>query len=150
MTLRGLIVVSSIVLAFAACGSSEKKPPTPGETKEFAAVCDKANDGKRVAVEGYLRLPEEVNRKIGLVLRLYKTNDYSGKPIGVSSEIGNQANQVEFMPKEYTDKDLKVHLANGQVTGYGTKVKVSGDVYFPLVGQEFPCSLSNPLLELVK
>ena len=52
------------------------------------------------------------------------------------------------MPKEYTDKDLKVHLANGQVAGFGTKVKVSGDVYFPLVGQTFLCALSNPLVEL--
>ena len=28
------------------------------------------------------------------------------------------------------------------------KVKVSGDVYFPLVGQTFACALSNPLVEL--
>ena len=147
MTLRSLIAFT-LVLAFAACGSTEKKPPTVGEAKEFATVCEKSNEGKRVAVTGYLRFPEEVNRKIGLVLRLYKTNDFSGQPIGVSSDIGSQPNQVEFMPKEYTDKDLKVHLANGQTAGFGTKVKVSGDVYFPLVGQTFVCALSNPLVEL--
>jgi hypothetical protein len=150
MTLQRLIALALMPLALAACGSVEKKPPTVGEAKDFATVCDKTNDGKRVAVDGYLRFPEEVNRKIGLVLRLFKTDDFSGKPIGVSSEIGSQVNQVEFMPKEYTDKDLKVHLANGQVAGFGTKVKVSGDVYFPLVGQEFQCSLSNPLVELAK
>lgn len=147
MTLRCVLALV-FVLSFAACGSTEKKPPTVGETKDFGTVCDKTNDGKRIAVIGYLRFPEEVNRKIGLVLRLYKTNDFSGSPIGVSSDIGSQPNQVEFMPKEYTDKDLKVHLANGQVAGFGTKVKVSGDVYFPLVGQTFVCSLSNPLVEL--
>jgi len=142
------VAVGLATLLLGACGSGEKKAPTVGETKDFAAVCDKSNDGKRVAVEGYLRFPDEVNRKIGLVLRLYKTNDFSGKPVGVSSEIGSKANQVEFMPKEYTDKDLKVHLANGQVAGFGTKVKVSGDVYYPLVGQVFQCALSNPLVEL--
>ena len=147
MRLRSLIALT-FVLAFAACGSIAKKPPTVGETKDFATVCDKGNDGKRVAVTGYLRFPEEVNRKIGLVLRLYKTTDYSGQPIGVSSEIGSQPNQVGFMPKEYSDKDLKVYLANGQTAGFGTKVKVSGDVYFPLVGQMFVCALSNPLVEL--
>ena len=135
------------VLVFSVCCSTAKKPPTVGETKDFASVCDKANDGKRIAVVGYLRFPDEVNRKIGLVLRLYKTNDFSGPPIGVSSDIGSQPNQVEFMPKEYTDKDLKVHLANGQVSGFGARVKVSGDVYFPIVGQTFACALSNPLVE---
>ena len=150
MTLRNLIAISLVAYALTACGTTEKKPPTVGEAKEFATVCDKANEGKRVAVEGYLRLPEEVNRKIGPVLRLYPTKEFSGKPVGVSTEIGTQPNQVEFMPKEYTDTDLKVHVADGQVAGFGTKVKVSGDVYYPLVGQEFQCALSNPLVEIAK
>lgn len=148
MALRGVIALSLVVLACGACGVGAKKTPTVGETKAFATVCDKANEGKRVAAEGYLRFPEEVHPKVGLVLRFYKTGDLSGEPIGVSCEIGTQANQVEFMPKEYTDKDLKVHLANGQVAGFGTKVKVSGDVYYPTVSQEFQCALSNPLIEL--
>jgi hypothetical protein len=148
MSLRRLVVFILVVFTFAACG--EKKAPTVGEAKAFETVCDKANDGKRIAVEGYLRLPEEVNRKTGPVLRLYSTPDASGKPIGVSTEIGSQPNQIGFIPKEYTDKDLKVNLANGQVAGFGTKIKVSGDVYYPLVGQVFQCALSNPLIELAK
>jgi hypothetical protein len=150
MSLRRLFAIGLFAFVSAACGSAEKKPPTVGEAKEFATVCDKANDGKRVAVEGYLRLPDEVNRKTGPVLRLYPTTDFSGKPVGVSTEMGSQPNQVAFIPKEFTDKDLKVNMANGQVAGFGTKVRVSGDVYYPMVGQEFPCSLSNPLVELAK
>lgn len=73
-------VVSLIALTCTACGTTEKKAPTPGEVKAFASVCDKANDGKRIAVEGYLRLPEEVNRKIGPVLRLYPTPEFTAKP----------------------------------------------------------------------
>ncbi len=148
MRLRDLGLASMIALAFAACG--EKKPPTVGETKDFSTVCDKANDGKRVAVEGYLRLPEEVKPKIGLILRMYKTADFSSEPVGVSSDLGSQANQVEMMPKQYTNKDLKVHTADGQIAGFGMRVRVSGDVYFPLVQQEFKCALSNPLVEIVK
>ena len=148
---RGKVfLLCAFATLFLACGKGEKKPPTVGESKSFAEVCDKGNDGKRVSLEGYLRLPEEVNRKIGPVLRLYPTTDYSGKPIGVSTEIGSQPNQIGFIPKEYTDKDLKVNVANGQTAGFGTKVKVSGDVYFPLVGQDFQCSLSNPLIEIAK
>jgi len=142
------LVVCTLAFLLVACGSSEKKPPTVGEVKDFDTACDKSNDGKRIAVQGYLRFPEEVNRKVGLVLRLYKTKDFSGKPVGVSVEIGSKPNQVEFMPKEYTDKDLKVHMTDGQVAGFGARVKVSGDVYYPLVGQVFQCALSNPLVEL--
>ena len=97
-----------------------------------------------------MRLPEEVNRKIGPVLRLYPTPEFTGKPVGVSTEIGSQPNQIAMIPKEFTDKDLKVNIANGQVAGFGEKVKVSGDVYYPMVGQDFQCALSNPLVELVK
>jgi len=150
MSAHKCIALCLFVFAFAACGGGEKKPPTVGESKNFAEVCDKANEGKRVAVEGFLRLPAEVKVNAGLVLRLYPTAEFAGKPVGVSTEIGSEPNRVALMPKEFTDKDLKVKTTDGQVAGFGTKVRVSGDVYFPLVGQEFPCALSNPLVELAR
>ncbi|MEX0270416.1 hypothetical protein AB3R30_14825 [Leptolyngbyaceae cyanobacterium UHCC 1019] len=150
MTLRSLIALSLVATALISCGSSEKKPLTVGEVKGFATVCDKANDGKRVAVKGYLRLPEKVNPKTGAILRLYPTTEFNGKPVGVSTEIGSQPNQIGPIPEMYRDKDLKVNIANGQVAGFGTKVKVSGDLYYPMIRQEFPCALSNPLVELAK
>ena len=130
-----------------ACGGASTELPTAGETKDFASVCDKANDGKRVAVVGFLRFPDKFTGTSSVVLRLYGSGDYTGAQIGVQTRIGNQANQAELAPKEFTDKDLKVHTADGQVVGYGTKVKVSGKVYYPLVGQDFKCALENPLIE---
>ncbi len=147
MALRSLIAFSLVALIFAAC---ESKPPTVGEPKDFEMVCSKANKGKRIAVEGYLRLPETINPKVGPVLRLYRTNDFNTVPIGVSTDFGTQPNHVETVPERYSHKDLKVHLANGQVVGFGTKVKVSGEVYFPLLEQEFPCAVSNPLVEIAE
>ena len=143
-----LFGIALLALAFAACGGAKApEPPTAGEMKEFASLCDKANEGKRVAVVGYPRFPEKFTGTSSVVLRLYGGADYAGQPIGVQTPIGKQANQAELAPKEYTDKDLKVHTADGQVAGYGTKVKVSGKVYFPLVGQDFKCGLENPLIE---
>jgi hypothetical protein len=136
-----------LALVAAACGGGEQQPPTPGELKDFAAVCDKANEGKRVAAAGYLRFPDKFSGDRSVVLRMYQAADLAGKPVGVQTMIGKQANQVEAPPKQFTDKDLKVHLTNGQVAGLGTKVKVSGDVYYPVVGQDFQCALSNPLVE---
>jgi hypothetical protein len=147
---RHLIVFTLFALVSAACGASEEKPPTAGEARSFATACDKANEGKRIAVDGYLRLPEEMNRKTGPVLRLYQTGDFSGDPIGVSTKTGDQPNQVAMVPKEYSDKDLKVKTSDGQVAGSATKVRVSGDMYIPTVAQKFPCALSNPLVEMAK
>ncbi len=146
MSLRR-IVCTGLLIFCAACGSSSPEPPTTGETKDFASVCDKANEGKRVAVAGVLRFPEKFTGTSSVVLRLYAGGDYAGAPIGVQTRIGNQANQAELAPKEYTDKDLKVHTSDGQVAGYGTRIKVSGKVYYPLVGQDFKCALENPLIE---
>ena len=146
MSLRWILSIG--LLSFcAACGGSSSEPPTAGELKDFASLCDKANEGKRVAFVGFLRFPEKFTGTSSVVLRLYAGGDYAGAPVGVQTRIGNQANQVELAPKEFTDKDLKVHTSDGQVAGYGTRVKVSGKVYYPLVGQDFKCGLENPLIE---
>ena len=146
MTRRRFFCIGLLIF-FAACGGGASEPPTTGETKEFASVCDKADEGKRVAVVGFLRFPERFTGTSSVVLRLYAGADYAGAPVGVQTRIGNQANQVELAPKEFMDKDLKVHTSDGQVAGYGTRVKVSGKVYYPLVGQDFKCALENPLIE---
>lgn len=148
MTLRSVFCIGLLIFGTACSGGSE--PPTAAETKDFASVCDKANEGKRVAALGFLRFPEKFTGTSSVVLRLYGGSDYSGATIGVQTPIGNQANQVELAPKEFTDKDLKVHTSDGQVAGYGTRVKVSGKVYYPLVGQDFKCGLENPLIETAR
>ena len=148
MSLQRLFVAAPLALVFVACGGGAPSgPPTAGELKEFATVCEKANEGKRVAVVGYPRFPEKFTGTRSVVLRLYGGADYAGSPVGVQAPIGNQANQVELAPKAYTDKDLKLHTSDGGVASYGTKVKVSGNVYFPTVGQDFKCALENPLVE---
>ena len=151
MNIRSMAALALFVLTLAACTAEEKKPLTVGESKDFGSVCDKANDGKRVAIEGYLRFPDEVTVKNSVVLRLYPTNEFNGQPVGVSSfPFGTGPHHLAMIPKNYMDSDLKLTTADGQVAPYRTKVKVSGDVYYPTVGQTFQCALSNPLVELAK
>jgi hypothetical protein len=146
MVSRIFITISLIAFMLTSC--SAPSAPTVGEDKDFASACDKANNGKRIALVGYLRLPDSFTGDQSVVLRLYETNDYSGKPIGVQTEFGSQVNQAAPITDQYSDSDLKVHIANGQLAQFGTRVKVSGSVYFPAVTQEFVCSLENPLVEL--
>jgi hypothetical protein len=137
------------ILVTGAC-STNQEPPTVGELKDFSTVCDKANNGKRVAVEGYLRWPQSFTGTTSAVLRLYPTADASGSPIAIQIRIGQQPNQLELPPKQYTDRHLKVRTSNGEVAGVETKVRISGSVYFPTVSQELSCGLENPLVEKSK
>ena len=148
MSIRSFLAFCLIALTLAACGGSSA--PTVGEAKDFSTACDKANDGKRIALQGYLHFPDSFTGDQSVVLRLYESTDYSAKPIGVQMEFGTQPNQLQTVPDSFTEDDLKVHLASGQVATFGTKVKVSGKVYYPLVSQDFDCSLENPLVELVQ
>lgn len=146
-----LAVSLALTLAIVACGgAASASAPSPIEIKDFAAACDKANDGKSIAVTGYLRFPDSFTGDQSVVLRLYEGNDYTGTPIGVQIDFGTKANQVQPVTDPYTDSDLKVNLADGQVAPYGTKVKVSGKVYYPLIDQDFTCALENPLVQLAR
>ena len=152
-----LLGLSLAAVALVACSEG---PPTPGEPRDFSSVCDKANDGHRVAVEGYLRLPDQiqvyksssgsVDEKI-VVVRLFESGNFQGTRIGVNIDFGTGPNTMADIPGEYifTDDDLQVHRADGQTAGYGDKVKISGTVYFPtsVADVEFTCGLSNPLIE---
>ncbi len=152
--------ISLAALALAACSEG---PPTVGQARAFDSVCDKANDGQRIAVEGYLRLPDQItvytNRNGSsateiLVVRLFQSGAFGGTPIGVDFDMGSGPYQMDELPRpSYTDEDLKVHLPDGRTAGYGQKVKVSGTVYFPndaLKADDvnFDCGLRNPLVEL--
>ncbi len=143
MKLKSLFIVTLLVIVLSACSS---QPPTVGQSTDFASACNKANDGKRIALTGYLRFPESFSGN-SVVLRMYQASDFSGDPVGVQVDFGSAANQLAPVTDQYKDSDLKMHLNSGQDAAYGTPVKVSGTVYFPAVSQEFACALENPLVE---
>jgi hypothetical protein len=147
MKSRILIALTLMVVLLAACGSKAKGPAVP---KDFTTACDRANNGKPIVLEGYLIFPESFTGDTSVVLRLYGSSDFSGSPVGVQTEFGTQPNQVEPVAAQFSDTDLKVHLANGQVSQLGDRVKVTGTVYFPAVSQEFACALENPTVELAQ
>ncbi len=143
MKLKSHFIVTLLVIVLSACSS---QPPTVGQPTDFASACNKANDGKRIALTGYLRFPESFSGN-SVVLRMYQASDFSGDPVGVQVDFGSAANQLAPVTDQYKDSDLKVHLNSGQDAAYGTQVKVSGTVYFPAVSQDFACALENPLVE---
>ncbi len=134
------------LLPLLALGCNEG-PPTPAPEQPFAAICNEANEGRRVAVRGYLRLPDSNRDDYSIMLRMYETPSFSGAPIGINMRFGDKPHHLTMVPTSYTDNDLRVHLADGSTAGFGAPVKVSGEVYVPLVGQDFACGLSDLYVE---
>ncbi|WP_017302032.1 hypothetical protein [Nodosilinea nodulosa] len=59
---------SIVLFALASgCGST---PPTVGKATDFTQVCDPSNEGERVAVEDYLKLPDQIPVDETLVMLL--------------------------------------------------------------------------------
>ena len=146
-----LIGLSLVSFALAAC--SQPAPAlTVGDLKDFATVCDTANEGHRVALVGYLRLPNSFKEGAqDVVLDLYQKAEANVLPVGVRTNFGTDANHVEpVSKKQYADTDLEVHLSDGRPADYQTKVKVSGNVYVPALAPGGTCALDNPLIELAQ
>jgi hypothetical protein len=143
--LRVFAVLCVALALLTACGD---QPPTVAEATPFAAVCTPDNDGRRVAVDGYLYFPASFSETQSVILRLHETDAFDSTPVGVLMPFGTGLNQVEEVPDQFADEDLQVHLTDGTVAGFRTKVSVSGKVYFPMTEQPFECALENPLVEL--
>jgi hypothetical protein len=141
-------IFAVLCVALALLSACASEPPTQGDATAFSAVCTRDNDGRRVAVDGYLYFPDSFTEAQSVILRLHESDAFDGAPIGVQMPFGTELNHVEEVADQFTDEDLQVHLADGSVAGFRTKVTVSGKVYFPLTEQVFPCALENPLVEL--
>jgi hypothetical protein len=137
-------------LCAALLGACGEAPKGPGVPTTFDAVCDKANDGKRLSLEGYVDFPASFKSKeTSIMMRLRPALDQRNKVVGVGVPLGNGPNQVEMPPKRFTSADMKVHTQDGKVLGFRDKVKVSGTMYTPssLADVEFKCGLSNVMVE---
>jgi len=149
MAWRKIVGGTVVALALAVTGCSDG-PKGPGVPTPVESACDKANDGKRLQVEGYLDFPKSFKSKeITIMMRLRPALEASAKVVGVSVGLGNAANQVELPPKEFTPADMKVHTQDGKVIGYRDKVKVTGTMYYPssMAQVEFQCGLTNTFVE---
>jgi hypothetical protein len=142
-----LMVMSAAVFSICDCTPYR---PAPGTPEAFGSICDRLHDGLDLATEGYLRLPDTLEGTDTVILRLYQDHTFTGIPIGVSVRFGDGPDQVTKIDSAFSDQALQVHLADGRMIPFGSKVRVSGRVYFPVVGQDFECALDRPYIEQAK
>jgi hypothetical protein len=142
-----LVVIALLSVAIAGCTTGTAYP---GVLQNFASACDKVNEGQQIAVEGYLRLPDTVTSTSSVRLRLYPDLSFHGSAIGVLMRFGEGPDEARRIVTAYRDEDLKVHLADGTVVPFRTKVRVSGRMRIPLGPSRVMCELDNPYVEKAK
>ena len=120
------LLLAALTLSFLGCSS----PPPPATAQTFANFNTQANHEKQISLEGYLRLPAATMVSDTMLLDLNETPDGKGKSVSVTMRVGSSANQVEKPPKDYTDKDLKVHANDGSLVEPQQKVRVAGKLIF--------------------
>ena len=86
------------MILFAVLAGCSSELPTIGEATELGQVCDSGNDGKRVSVEGFLTLPQEmpVDESIALLLEIRRSEDVekmNGR-VGVWTQYSSEPNRV--------------------------------------------------------
>jgi hypothetical protein len=164
--------ILSILFILAGC-YTKSEPPTVGKKVSFDRTCDRSNDGKRIAVEGFLTLPETISSQdtISVLLEIRSVKDLNKTSrVGVWTIYGTAANQVapvktarrlpgstetakiqdwEKAKSSYTHADLKAIANDGKSIGYLDRVRVSGKVGFPSNVSVSPCVLNNPLIEKI-
>ncbi len=166
------LFILAILFLLAGC-NTKSEPPTVGQKVSFDRICDRSNDNKRIAVEGFLTLPEKVSSKdkISVLLEIRSAKDVN-KPgrVGIWTPYGKLANQIAPIDTalrapnstekaklkdlgksklSYTHADLKVTTSDGKSIGYLDRVRVSGKVGFPSKVSVSPCVLNNPLIEKI-
>lgn len=122
----------------------------PGTPQAFEEACSSPNEGVPIAVEGYLRLPPSLENTGSVILELFPDLSFEGKPIAVPVAFGDGPNQAHRVATAYRDDDLRVHLADGTEVPFGTRVRVSGRMYYVVTSEEFACGLENPYIEKIK
>jgi hypothetical protein len=130
---RLVFVLSFSALAAVSC----KQDPGPAESVTHATVCDAKYDPvmeqgldktKRVAIEGYLDIPRGLFTMCSDTcnVQLLEKPGVADKSFRVNLKVGDDENQMEKLPKEYAEKDLKVHTHDDKVVGVGAHVRVTG------------------------
>jgi hypothetical protein len=113
-----------LVFLMAGCASA----PQPGTPVTHATACDEANNDKRVSLEGYPRISGLVMVSDDMGVDLFEKPGGEGTSIPVYLTVGSGSNQVETIPDNFSDADLKIHTNDNKVVSTDSRIKVTGSM----------------------
>jgi hypothetical protein len=149
--MRKEILLSGICALAVSAGCNSDTPTAQGVLVTFDTVCDTSNEGKRVALEGFLNFPSKFNAKApSIVMRLQGAPTRTSKVIGASFSLNAGSNTIIAPPDKYNENDLKAITHDGKSADYTTRVKVTGVVSYSnsLDSLAFKCLITNTRLEI--
>ncbi len=147
MPKHALIYGLILALLIAGCASA----PTPGTLHTHETACTEANNGQRVAVEGYPQLSGMTLVDDDFSVDLYEQPQQGGEKISVYFTVGTGANQAENLPEDYSDADLKIHTSDNQVVSVDKPIRVHGELYWSETSGQEVCFISPvDLIEVVE
>jgi hypothetical protein len=119
-----LAILTVCLILFAACAAKQ------GEQMAFPTTCHDADDGKYVAITGYLTdggslYCSNTGGRMDCNFTLTEKPD-GGAKILASIEQGSGASSVEDFGDSYKKSDLKIHDNSGGMVKVGDKVTLTG------------------------
>lgn len=136
--LRRMLPALTVLLLLGGC----VKPPEPGTPVTWEAVGKGEMREQRVSLEGYFQIPKSMMATDTVLLPLYEKPDGEGMKVPFSTRIGSGNNEIESLPKEFTEADFKVHSSDGSLVSKNQKLRVSGK----LIGTKESTILYGPVL----
>jgi hypothetical protein len=132
-------------------GCGDGVPPGDGTVVTFDTVCDKGNEGKRVALEGFLDFPDRFNAKAAtVVMKLKAAPTQTSRTIGARVKLNAGNNALAAPPDKYNENDLRAISHDGKPAGYRTRLKITGTMTYTdsLETRAFTCHLADTRIEL--
>jgi len=138
---RFLSVMATNVLLFG-CGHR----PETGES--IAEVCQESNNGKLKNVSGYIGAsPTATFCTTTCNLKLRAQKGVEGREMDATFAIGTDNNELEELPNEFTDKDIRIKDDTGKQIHGGDVVRITGRVSVSHSGRNLSCSIAATKVE---
>ena len=124
--IRLLLVFVVIVFALACI---EKKTDAIVEKIALKNVCRSENDERVATIKGYLWLQDKVSCRGSECQLALRSERYGGDKIDVQIRIGDKPGQMERLPNEYSNSDLKLYTTTG-IAKDQDLVELTGKIWF--------------------
>ncbi len=133
-----------LVLVMALCGVGCGGGDTVAKQVAVETACS-LDGGARVAVQGYLRLPERISQTDRAVIDLFTRRGGAGDRVSVELVLGIGPNQLERLEAGFTPTSLRVRGQHGAVATLNDQVAVVAKV--ARTGET--CVLSDPVVTVL-
>ncbi|MFN8286706.1 MAG: hypothetical protein U0V74_08140 [Chitinophagales bacterium] len=116
------IAIIALALLFTGCGQ------TPPVAINWAENAKPELDKKIVTIEGYAHVPDMINGSGAIQLQQRKGSRAHG--IRVAPNIGSGNNQMQALPSQYQNADLKFKTDKGESCGFNDYVRITGECVY--------------------